>query len=423
MIVNIPKSVTYIVAPKRHVMAYAFSGTVNEGMLTGDMDDDEEDSQDRVTLEAFPIYISDTSNKKTLETGRIWAKSKTDFYDYSTKKSVKNKTLPDEVVRDNTPFSGIRILSIEHRGKGGRAWKCLIEDGKYYIDLREHILLEAMAHAGIKKGALLEGEYIWGKEGSEMRLIRVGSGLHKELTQATDYKTSALIPRKELEAGTVYRERNGNFRVCLGRVKTLKNKTNSKVIEGQNTRLRQHLWLKGALKPSQYREEGEFHRLKVSGAKVDDPGVLLLDIEEVSEVAWGILDSSEITGKMSDGMFQKAFGSNNKLYLTRDNVSSYCLNNVMTIGGGQPIEAVGKIDVSSFLKKVRGQALKAYMRDIAENKKHANEAHLHIRQEERSRAEKAAEYLVYGSIFGENEVKDQTVVDGWRNMCLSQEPK
>lgn len=158
-------------------------------------------------------FVSDADNAKTCETGKNWAEDNS-FYDPNTRKSTKLGYVVEEM--DNKPNNNIRITSLEHRGNGGRAYKVIVND-KYYVDLREDILLDSILNVGIDVGGKLKGEYIWAKVGSAMKLIRVNSPLHEELIKSTEMNVMTKI--KNLEIGRVYESKTQKL-LYLGKFKT-----------------------------------------------------------------------------------------------------------------------------------------------------------------------------------------------------------
>lgn len=169
------------------------------------------------TITVRPAYISDADNEKTCNSGREWA-------DAQKNSPWRGGGLPSVVERteDNAPMTGIKIITLEHRGNGGRAYKVVTPQG-FYVDLREDVLLDAMLEVGIEKGGILCGEYVWGRVGSQMKLIRVDSELYESLVDATERKETKKIPTKDLKYGHVYQTVGGSHAVYLGRVNGLKN--------------------------------------------------------------------------------------------------------------------------------------------------------------------------------------------------------
>ncbi len=116
---------------------------------------------------------------------------------------------------DNTPFK-VRIIGLEARGEGGRAWKVITEDGLLF-DMREEILLECIAACGIAAGGAPNGEFIFAREGSQMKIIRVGSDIHAEFTAAETRRTAAPLKKGELKPGVYYSTRGPAHIIYMGR--------------------------------------------------------------------------------------------------------------------------------------------------------------------------------------------------------------
>lgn len=162
--------------------------------------------------EVIPAFCCEADNPKTNETAKSWA-SPSHWDDKKWKAQI--------VEYDNSPIDGsrIKIIGLEHRSQGGRAYKVVI-DNKYYFDFREDVLLDTILECGINKGGILNGEFIWGRVGSQMKLIRYNSELHKELLSAQKRKQLKKIPNKELVVGDLYTnsKRDENL-MFLGRYK------------------------------------------------------------------------------------------------------------------------------------------------------------------------------------------------------------
>lgn len=160
--------------------------------------------------EFIPAFVCPADRPKSIETGKRWAEGY-----YTWPKTDKTRDTVEIVEMENKPFTGIRIFNLEVRNEGGRAYKVATEDG-YWFDLREDVLLDVIRNTGIKKGGVLNGEFIWATVGSQNKIIRVGSSLHKECLE--DQKTrNSPIKQSEYEVGRSYSNNNGNF-IYLGRV-------------------------------------------------------------------------------------------------------------------------------------------------------------------------------------------------------------
>ncbi|HEY9785301.1 MAG TPA: hypothetical protein V6D17_07865 [Candidatus Obscuribacterales bacterium] len=158
--------------------------------------------------EVIPCFPVDAASEQSLETARQWA-------GYRVDKGKK----PAEERRDNKPFE-IRICGLEVRERGGRAYKVVTGDG-YWFDLREDVLLDAILQCGISKGGKINAQFIWGKLGSQMKLVRVGSALHTALIQAGKRKATAKVKGSELQPGGVYRNVKGERFLVIGWVSTI----------------------------------------------------------------------------------------------------------------------------------------------------------------------------------------------------------
>jgi hypothetical protein len=117
--------------------------------------------------------------------------------------------------RPNDPMTGLQLITLEIRGEGGRAWKVKASDG-YVYDLREDALLEAMMTVGVQPGGLVNGDWVWCVQGSQMRLVRVGSATHASLTETTEKKSLKPIPAKQLIQYHIYERPAGQQDLYLG---------------------------------------------------------------------------------------------------------------------------------------------------------------------------------------------------------------
>ena len=164
------------------------------------------------TFMASETYVSDADNKKTCETGANWAERASQKYNKTTNKYDKGSYTVEEI--DNAPIKNVVITSLEHRGQGGRAYKVIVND-RYYVDLREDVLLDAILHVGINSGGKLMGEYLFAKVGSQMKLVRMDSGLYNELIKSTAMSNSTKV--KNLKFGRIYESKQQKL-VYLGNV-------------------------------------------------------------------------------------------------------------------------------------------------------------------------------------------------------------
>ena len=177
-----------------------------------------ENSNDTVSV--YPTFPVADGDEKTLERAEKWAKDQCVVRDPITKNLVSDDTKVEIITVDNEPIRNIKVLSLEGRGNGGRAYKVVIDD-KYYVDMREDVLVDVMLQVGIKPGGLLNGVFIWAKLGNQLRVVRVGSELHKLLDESDKKKDLPKIKKTDLEIGGVYQNRKGDKGIFLGYVNTI----------------------------------------------------------------------------------------------------------------------------------------------------------------------------------------------------------
>ncbi len=169
---------------------------------------DWDDSTEESTLMARAAYVSDETNETTIERGREWARS------YRHAGVSKEFTVP------NTPnfTADTRIVGLEKRAEGGRAWKVVVkwEDETYLFDLREDTLLQEILGPGIGEGGAIKSPLVWGKVGSQMKLIRVGSDIYTELVEANKVDKTKPPKATDLKVGDVWESKNGDRAAFLG---------------------------------------------------------------------------------------------------------------------------------------------------------------------------------------------------------------
>jgi hypothetical protein len=152
-------------------------------------------------ISAIPVFIADAENLKTQKTAADWAGRGHWRGDPITGKRV-NVSEPYTVSEcDNLPVKSVRIIGLDIRGNGGRAYQALVDE-KYLVDMREDVMLDTMLNVGMGLNATLPGEYIFAQIASEMKLIRVGSKLHELMIETTSFGEKA--PISKLIAGRIY---------------------------------------------------------------------------------------------------------------------------------------------------------------------------------------------------------------------------
>lgn len=84
------------------------------------------------------------------------------------------------------------------------------------VDVREDLILDAILGGGIKAGGVLTGKFQWGLNGTQMRLMRVGSKRHTHIKSLTKRKGKAAIKMKDLQLGHVYANKGNERWVYIG---------------------------------------------------------------------------------------------------------------------------------------------------------------------------------------------------------------
>lgn len=131
---------------------------------------------------AFPVQ----ADAKNLETAERWSGT-TDFVEF-----------------ENKPQTGFRVLKLEQRGQGGRAYKVSSPDG-YLFDLREEPLLQSFLRDGIAPGGVLSGEWVWTAGLNERRIISTSSPEYKKAVEQADIRAKKRVRSKDLVVGGVYK--------------------------------------------------------------------------------------------------------------------------------------------------------------------------------------------------------------------------
>ncbi|HEY5268340.1 MAG TPA: hypothetical protein VII94_04360 [Candidatus Saccharimonadales bacterium] len=169
----------------------------------------DEDPLKTVKEKVTPAFPTDSEDVKGLATAKQWAER--------TYREGPEKTAQTTIV-DNKPVKNIRVFSLEERNNGGRAYKVLID--KFFVDLREDVLMDTMLKVGISPGGILQGEFVWAKMGAQMKLVRVGSELHRLIVEFESKKDIKPVGKGDLEVGGVYLDRRKNKAIFVGYVNT-----------------------------------------------------------------------------------------------------------------------------------------------------------------------------------------------------------
>lgn len=118
---------------------------------------------------------------------------------------------------ENKPFGNVRVVDLESRGNGGRAYKVIVDE-KFYVDLREDVLLSVILKNGIQSGGVLNADFVWYKNANHLKLINTDSAYYKTLVKNTKeglHKAEKLKPA-DIIPGGIYRIKNGDMFLYLG---------------------------------------------------------------------------------------------------------------------------------------------------------------------------------------------------------------
>ena len=149
-------------------------------------------------IDVFPGFATDAVEGNSHETARNWAAR----YQWQ-------QTEYGETEFDNEPVESIRVVGLEHRRNGGRAWK--IVDRGFLFDLREQALLDLVTNgAGVFSQGVISGPFVW-ISNSGMRLVRVGSTQHLEATKGKPKDPTLSL----FSQGDVFKQKPGKFLVLI----------------------------------------------------------------------------------------------------------------------------------------------------------------------------------------------------------------
>lgn len=164
------------------------------------------------TREVRPAFFTDAAASQ--DVALRWAEG--DSYGYRAGVRRLTKKGAKQIVSvPNEPFHELQLVNLVFREEGGRAYKVVTPEG-YLVDLREDVVFDLLMSVGAKKGGVFNGNFIWGRNSSQMRIVLVGSTLHQECVEGTQRKKLKKIPNKDLKVGTVYRTKSGKTSIFRG---------------------------------------------------------------------------------------------------------------------------------------------------------------------------------------------------------------
>lgn len=151
---------------------------------------------------ARAAFVTDPASKTSLNTATLWAKH---GYGEGTTKA------PEVVEAENGPIQFLRVIDIDVRGEGGRAWKVMTPQ-RWYVDLREDVFLDCLKARCVMQndqqdgGLVIQGPFRWVRFGTQMRLALINSDLYRQIEQSAKAKADPVpkIRTKDLTIGGVY---------------------------------------------------------------------------------------------------------------------------------------------------------------------------------------------------------------------------
>ena len=197
---SIPEKISYVSSEEKEVAVgceWDIDWTENEEAVK------------TVKIKVLPTFPADASEPKMIQKAISWASN--GYYDPVKGHVDRQHTI---VNKNNDPIKNVKVLSLEQRGNSGRAYKVLIDN--FYVDLREDVLMDTLLQVGVDPGGILKGDYIWAKMGPNMRLVRIGSELHKLIMDFESKKKLKIIKKNDLEVGGVYQDAKKNRAIFLG---------------------------------------------------------------------------------------------------------------------------------------------------------------------------------------------------------------
>jgi|SRR5579859_6579501 len=204
---TIPKKVSYVYSDDRQIIIK---------------------SSTKKQISVMPAYLADPTDQKTMNKAINLASNS-----YGSS-GLRNKPhFIDEV--DNNPIDKIKVVSSYIKAESGIYYKVLA--GKFYVDLREEILLDTILEKGIRRGGILNGQYIWAKVHSKLKLIRIGSEMYNLIIDYDAKRNFKPIKKESLEIGAIYKDRRNNIAIFLGLVNSTSLRKNFP-ISGSKSRFR-----------------------------------------------------------------------------------------------------------------------------------------------------------------------------------------
>ncbi len=162
--------------------------------------------------QVIPCFVADADSADHVASAVKWATNQNFLL-------RRDNSLPIEQHEEaNTPRK-LWVCGLEKRQEGGRAFK-VVDEHNHLMDLREDVLLDCLHDSGVQAGGQINGEFVFARVQSQMRLVRVGSKLHAAMVESETRRVSKNLPVDSLIVGGLYANRRGLF-VYLGQIDTV----------------------------------------------------------------------------------------------------------------------------------------------------------------------------------------------------------
>lgn len=115
-------------------------------------------------------------------------------------------------------FKDVTIQSLSYRGNGGRAYKVVIkhDDKQFLVDFREDGIMDVIKNTGIEAGGHLNGDFTFIKDGSQTKLVRIGSEMHERFVKVRKVQNTKPLKLSEMTPMHFYKKKNGDECLYLG---------------------------------------------------------------------------------------------------------------------------------------------------------------------------------------------------------------
>lgn len=155
-----------------------------------------------------PAYVSDSTNKKTMDRARGTAERRRVF--------LTDVPMVNTIEYENMPFSNPILQEVNHyQFNKGKSWGLIIYDD-FCVSMYEEELSWVIQNKGIRKGGVLNGEFVFAMINGQMRIVPVGSDNYNKLNKITQNKHMENIKQKDIILNHIYESRIRDKFLFLG---------------------------------------------------------------------------------------------------------------------------------------------------------------------------------------------------------------